>query len=140
MIKQPNQWSCFPTALAIITGHPVKYIIDLIGHDGSEIIYPNMPEPFNRRAFVDDEIVKTAWHLGYYAVAFTQDKIVQGFDGSIKVIKDVYFNYPDTNGIICTHKHALAKVYDKIIDPRHGTEIVFDYKSMVTFIAIGKRC
>jgi hypothetical protein len=50
----PNGWSCFPTALAILLNIPVSEIIKDIGHDGSEIIFP---EPNNRRGFCYRDLV-----------------------------------------------------------------------------------
>lgn len=53
----PNKWSCLPTAFAIATNYPVDVIINQIGHDGSEIIFPERNEPYNRRGFMIQEIM-----------------------------------------------------------------------------------
>jgi len=67
---QPNRWSCLPTAFAMAMGEPVKDIMDYLGHDGSEIIWPDLPEPKCRRAFHPQEIVMFAFMRGWAAIHF----------------------------------------------------------------------
>lgn len=55
---QPNAWSCLPTAFATATSIQVQEIIELIGHDGSEILFPALSEPKCRRAFHPQEVTK----------------------------------------------------------------------------------
>jgi hypothetical protein len=49
--KSPNKWSCLPTAVAMAIGVPVESLIRDIGHDGSQIIFPELKDPFCRRGF-----------------------------------------------------------------------------------------
>lgn len=53
--KSPNRWSCLATAFAIGLNVPLNELIEMIGHDGSEIIN-DLEEPYNRRAFHPQEI------------------------------------------------------------------------------------
>lgn len=53
--KQPNEWSCLPTAFGIVTEIPVNDMIMLLSHDGSEIIDPGSTHPW--RAFHPQEII-----------------------------------------------------------------------------------
>lgn len=46
-----------PTAFAIALDVPVQELINIIGHDGSEILFPEDPEPFCRRGFHPQEII-----------------------------------------------------------------------------------
>src|SRR5262245_26456549 len=55
--KQPNRWSCLPTAFATIADIPVDELITEIGHDGSEIIDSTRKDPFCRRSFHVQEII-----------------------------------------------------------------------------------
>lgn len=34
-MKQPNDWTCYPTCLSSLTGIPLKYIMHAVGHDGT---------------------------------------------------------------------------------------------------------
>lgn len=55
---QPNPWSCLPTAFATATHIKVEDLIQKIGHDGSEIVFPKLPDPLCRRAFHPQECMK----------------------------------------------------------------------------------
>jgi hypothetical protein len=66
--KQPNRWSCLPTAFAIALDVDVNLFIKHIGHDGSEFIWPEMPEPMRRRAFHIQECLDIAMKLGFAPV------------------------------------------------------------------------
>lgn len=66
--RQPNSWSCLPTSLAIVLDIPVAEIFEEIGHDGSEKVWPNLPEPFCRRCFHLQEIVEVAYNNGFLSV------------------------------------------------------------------------
>lgn len=61
---KPNQWSCSITAAAMAINIPVDQLIDQLGHDGSEIVFPHLPEPACRRGFHSQEIIHLAWRLG----------------------------------------------------------------------------
>lgn len=52
---QPNLWSCLPTAFSTVTGISLENLLDEIGHDGSEIIFPDAPDPLSRKAFHPQE-------------------------------------------------------------------------------------
>lgn len=53
--KQPNPYSCLATAIAIAADIDIENMIRELGHDGSEIIFPNAPEPSNHRGFHPQE-------------------------------------------------------------------------------------
>lgn len=57
MIAQPNKWSCFPTAVSILTEIPIDDIVAEIGHDGSRVVEPDKPDPWCREAFQYSEMV-----------------------------------------------------------------------------------
>lgn len=65
LIRQPNLWSCLPTSLAMVLSKSVEEIIDNIGHDGSEVCWPELPEPKCRRCFNMQEIIDVAILQGY---------------------------------------------------------------------------
>jgi hypothetical protein len=79
----PNRWSCVPSAFATATNIPLASLIETIGHDGSEVIYPDLGEPYRRRAFLLDEVavalLEHGWIVAKYetkpAFAVDQDHI-----------------------------------------------------------------
>jgi len=63
--KQPNQWSCVVTSAAMILEIPVEQLIDDIGHDGSEILFPHLTDHLSRRSFHPQEISVAALKYGW---------------------------------------------------------------------------
>lgn len=56
--KNPNAWSCLPTAFANSLEVSVDAILAVIGHDGSEITHPGLPDPMRRRGFHPQEFIE----------------------------------------------------------------------------------
>ena len=69
-VEQPNRWSCLPAAFATVLELDFGTITTLIGHDGSDILYPELKEPFNHRGFHIQELIRVAWQLGYSVTQF----------------------------------------------------------------------
>src|SRR5262245_38829094 len=61
----PNWWSCLPTAFAIALDVSVRELIAEIGHDGSDIIFPDQPEPYSRRSFHIQEFISPCLKRDY---------------------------------------------------------------------------
>lgn len=68
LLKQPNKWSCSVTSLAMVLGCKIDYLMNIIGHDGSEVIHPDLPEPLRRRGFHLQELIDAAMYLNYRPV------------------------------------------------------------------------
>lgn len=57
-LKQPNNWTCWPTVLAMITGKSVDDVIAFAGHDGGEEDSSGpLVAGVRRRAFWDQEAI-----------------------------------------------------------------------------------
>jgi hypothetical protein len=65
IVEQPNKWSCVPAAFATATQIPIETLLKKLGHDGSEIIFPDLEEPLCRRAFQVQELSVVLWSLGF---------------------------------------------------------------------------
>lgn len=65
---QPNYFSCFITSFAIVLDTFPKTLMEEIGHDGSEIIFPSEQEPYGRRAFHPQELIAPCLRRGYAMV------------------------------------------------------------------------
>ena len=59
---QRNRWSCLLTAMSMVLDVDEELLISELGHDGSAIIFENLPEPYCRRSFHIQEFV----YLCYY--------------------------------------------------------------------------
>lgn len=62
---QPNRWSCSVAAAAMIMDVPIADVIERIGHDGSEIVFPDLPFPGCYAGFDIQEIIDVALHFGW---------------------------------------------------------------------------
>lgn len=60
-----NNWSCLPKAFARALNISFDEFVKLVGHDGSEIIWPDQPEPRCRRGFTIQECIIATLELGY---------------------------------------------------------------------------
>ncbi len=140
--KNPNAWSCLPTAFAIALDVPVETLIALIGHDGSEVTHAGLPEPLNRRGFhpqelikilVEDEMAVTRIELAPTAASSTIGiRATKSFNvGGWSWFKKNLFH---SEGVIeCRTAvgtgHAMAYLgmgdYARIYDPASGDEFVF---------------
>jgi hypothetical protein len=138
----PNAWSCLPAAFASALEVPVNTILNLVGHDGSEITDPDLSDPLCRRGFHPQEMIKlclkasmpvTYVELAPCAVAktasagFTKSPApIKKFDtGGWAWFRENLFN--STGVIECrtsTGGHAMAyegqRTYVRICDPGKG--------------------
>lgn len=78
LIEQPNRWSCGAASLAMLLDLPLSGIVARIGHDGSEILFPEMEEPRCRRGFVLDELQTVCFSLGKSLVPFEAFPLLEG--------------------------------------------------------------
>jgi hypothetical protein len=68
LLLQSDEWSCLPTAFAMTLGILPKEIYEFIGHDGSEVIWPELDEPYCRRSFSIEEMLDYCIATVYYPV------------------------------------------------------------------------
>ena len=120
--KQPNGWSCAPTAWAMAFNVPVTTIIQALGHDGGLIQWPDKPEPKCRKGFHFQEFVRIALT---HCNAVTPVELFPVLDDVALIFDD---NWNFFNNIIQTSrgviegqghfcKHAVAYEYGLIYDP-----------------------
>lgn len=114
-MKQPNRWSCLPTAFALATGHSVQWMFDAIGHDGSEIVWPDLPEPQCRRAFHIQECIFAL--LPWYNVTPLSPVCQLSPDGKLILeiknpvwMQEVFDGYGVATGMGVRNRHAVAYI------------------------------
>jgi len=137
---QPYPWSCLASSMAMVLGLATEEFHRLAGHDGSEIIFPWLPEPQRRRGFHIQEAVHVARKLKYSMSPFELVPVVaptaqnpDGYgDGSVLVQYgaggtggnwDIFLELiSNSEGIIeCqthTSMHAVAYHYGYIFNPK----------------------
>lgn len=70
LVMSPNRWSCLPCCFAMIMNLELQDVIKWLAHDGSEIIFPNAPEPLRRRGFHEQELLDFSWNRGFSTTCF----------------------------------------------------------------------
>jgi hypothetical protein len=136
MLKQysPNKWSCLPTAFAMVIDRYVEDLIKDIGHDGSEIIWPELPEPYCRRSFHIQEILQTIWGYGVLAMPIQVSPVSMSHGSTrpyrvpVQFSPETRFRYIMTlaSGVLIGETqngqpHAVAWDGNKIFDPNGTT-------------------
>lgn len=123
-------WSCLYDAFCVVVG---KFPIE---HNGSELIWPQLPEPMSRRGFHIQEIINALWPLGWAVVQFERDPLM----APNETVEPIVIKYePPTcfdgvvvgmeNGI----RHALAWHNQKLIDPIKGERGVKTFNTEVFY-------
>ena len=132
--KQPNHWSCLPTAFAIAVEMPVSKIIEMLGHDGGEPVFSgSRPE----RSFHIGELAILALKLGFSFTPVlstlatvnrqTNQKHYSYYDLNA-LLQTTFFDYRSIiTGIFPGGPHAAAYESGMIYDP-NGTYYPFDSK------------
>lgn len=67
-----NPYSCVLQAFAFAINHCSTELQERLGHDGSAIIAPELPEPFCRRGYCVDELFELLLGLGYSCTPITK--------------------------------------------------------------------
>jgi aryl-alcohol dehydrogenase-like predicted oxidoreductase len=122
----------------------VERVIQLIGHDGSEIWYPNEPEPHRRRGFTTQEFMDVAFHEGYAMMEILQPeawdgenlntrRFIDSFPFARNFEERILFYMTFAQGLVTGHYSANSyhmAAWDnttrQIFDPSHRGVYSFD--------------
>ena len=133
--RKPNRWSCSITTLAMALHLPVERIVEEAEHDGSEIIFPHLAEPMNRRGFHSQELVRIAWQYGFSMTPIELFPRTQSTDGQhvylvgdkidrhARFITSVNASCGILEGKGHRCQHAVYNQYGQIFDPDHNVPI-----------------
>lgn len=107
----------------------VERLESLIGHDGSEVVYPDLSEPQRRRGFHVQELIDAALRLDYSVTPFEVLPQLAHPQWATNVLVDrVGGNWERFDGLIETqcgvltgcgrhNQHAVAIWRDVVLDP-----------------------
>jgi hypothetical protein len=125
-----KQWQCVPTAFATALDMTLADLLNEIGHDGSEIINSNLPEPFCRKGFHIQELIDACLRYGFavtpvelYPVTKHYEYYYSNFGTNEPVLwHRFYLAICSSKGVIecqCDDGkgHAVAYEHGKIYDP-----------------------
>ena len=132
--RKPNRWTCLPVSFAMVLDIPVQDIFNELGHNGSRILWPDLPEPMCRRGFHIQELIEIALRHGFAVTPFELSPVLQCedkeycFDERWTAFATVVANSTGvlTGSGVRTH-HAVAYALGQIFDPDNG---VYDYSKV----------
>jgi hypothetical protein len=143
MTYQPNRWSCLPTAWSYVIGWPVWAIIKAIGHDGSELLWHNLPEPNCRRGFHPQELIYLGDRFGFVTTTFEPLPVLEspgGVGGPIMIPLPFEKILKTSNGVLTgmvnNQRHAIAWLNGKVLDPSQGRLTSLDGFQIQTYYRI----
>lgn len=142
MTYQPNRWSCLPTAWSYVIGWPLWSIIKAIGHDGSEVRWPNLVEPNCRRGFHPQELIYLGDRFGFVTTTFEPLAVLESPGGEGQVVIELPFEkiLKESNGVLTGQihgqRHAIAWLNGKVLDPSEGRIINLDEFQIQTYYRI----
>jgi hypothetical protein len=77
----------------MLLNRPLKDILRDIGHDGSEIWFPDEPDPKNRRGFTTQEFIDVAYYHGIAMIEILQPEYWDGTNlDSRKLVEEFPFH------------------------------------------------
>lgn len=121
---QPNSWSCFPTAFAMVLDMDVQDLIAQIGHNGSAILWPSLPYPLCCKGWHYQEIIKACLELGKLVSHFERE--VESAPGPNVEPHTIYTDLGEytfnTKGVVGITSHALAYDNNKFYNPATGLQ------------------
>lgn len=126
--KTPNGWSCLLVAFAMAIDEPFQTLINEIGHDGSEKIWLNLPEPYCRRSFHPQEIIDCCFKRNILVTEIERYPISRpgGHEHATpyfifdQIPREQRFNsYVQTfSGVLLDSSHAVAWDGMQLFDPK----------------------
>lgn len=137
LVKKDTRWGCLPAAFATVTDSTLEEIYDFCGHDGSEIVWPQLYDPLRRRSFHIQEMTSFCLSKNFSVTTIarrfccTQDLApdeILVFDNDITNARfhDYLQHY---YGVLIGEGHAVAWDGHDILDPdgdiKHSYQ--FDY-------------
>jgi hypothetical protein len=126
---QPNRASCMLVSLAICMDTPYQELFTILGHDGTEVLWPEYPKPKCYRGFHECEI---SYLANAHGMQFTKYEKHLHLGHSIYTVKGVNTPYnfdflvSEGIGVLLDDKHAVACDHGKIYDPNG---YIYDYTS-----------
>ena len=144
-IVQPNSWSSLPCAFASIVKKDVGDVFDFLGHDGSEIIFPTLRDPFCRRGFHIQEMYSWCLWQNYCVSTFTTHIGFQPTEGhsvvypSTRIEEYVHHYFGVFTGQLPDGSlHSIAWDGQRAMDPSDGMIKILDDFAVTQFHVTAK--
>jgi hypothetical protein len=123
LLRKPERWMCLPASFAIVLDLPLSDIFREIGHDGSQIMWPDLLEPTCRRAFHPQELIHVCLSHGHAATRIELFPVLCPTPNGGKHIID----YPDDNWVRFTRVIDLSRGVIEGVGQRCGHAVAYEY-------------
>lgn len=141
LITSPNAWSCLPASLAMVLKVPLTTVLYQLGHDGSEILWPGVPEPECRRSFSLTEITWCAFKMRMCLVPVEGDySVIPEWDDNYEYlnVKRKEFKLPENFFIETTLTKYDAILLGKSLNG-NSHAVAWNHERQLIFDPIGYR-
>lgn len=125
--RRLNHGQCLAVSFAMALGIPVQDIFDELGHDGSEILWPHLPEPQCRCSFHPQELIEIALRRGFAVTPFELAPVLESAGELLylnvrweKFIETVNTSRGVLTGNGSRTRHAVAYEHGWIYDSDSG--------------------
>lgn len=129
-IKQ-NPWQCMLTASAMVMNLSSNELANLVGHNGSDIVDEEAPEPGCRRGHHPQEFIDVALTQGWAVTCFELTPVAQYENVRIHLPerKERFSELvTERRGVLCSNNHAVAFCHGVILDP-DGPKYDFSFEA-----------
>ena len=138
--RKTARWMCLPASFAMALDLPLASVLQVVGHDGSEIIWPALPEPICRRGFHPQELIDVCLAHGYAATLIELAPCVTpAYDNPIRrvwpddmawprFISEIHISQGVIEGVGMRCGHAVAYDHGRIFDP-DGIEYAYSVQA-----------
>lgn len=133
-IMQPNRWSCSVASAAMCMDICLNKLVGLIGHDGSEVVFPDLEPPTCYAGFSPQEIIDASMRCGYSVTSvetmprctpdgdhvrdvFPEDKIIERVEWYLSRFNCVAAGERNMGGRRYWHNIAWSKDEQRWHDP-----------------------
>jgi hypothetical protein len=131
------------------TESTLEHYIEKLGHDGSELWWPDIPDPYGRRCFDVQECANVAFKLGYFVHEIRNsyaygppDREPRKIEVNPKFLENMMF---EGQGILLVtpkyndqNSHCVAWDRKEVFDPL-GFMTCKEYYNIESFLMIGRR-
>lgn len=121
MQKQPNEWTCLPTAFAMLLDVPVSEVLSWLGREGDE------------GGFHPQELIE--WALLEHCVPLVILEADPEWGGQAK-FQEMHTWLAAYDGVIVNEKHAAAWIDEKVYDPNFTVSTLDKFGKVEVFVVL----
>jgi hypothetical protein len=124
--------NCLLNSFSVVTGVSYDTLVEDIGHDGMEIVWPDAREPYCRRGYHIQEIVTALFDRGFLVVEFEPYPILGCWENDQEIVlenKRFQTIVNNNNGVLCGRldgiAHAIPKIPGTVINERFTIHLFY---------------